>query len=261
MAEWLKGFGRKGKWYRRGWVALAAVWLPSVSATTYTYSLDEYSNGVDVCIAVQQALQRGLVLDAEEPLGLRRFRLSPKAVRYGFSLVHLTPVPKSQYGALVSQMVPIIGNQKAPLTKAELSENKAAVDRIINKYGATVYRAHFDNGNSGVAHDVYLLDMGLEGSSPDQPTDRNPTIFMANPDGTLNSYWGVNDETSGSPFIYKGKTYYARWEYLGPFMMKGGSGELHVYRSLSVPVPNAFVDYEVFPPPYCKIYQSEQGVR
>lgn len=246
----------RGKWA----LLLSMAATSSALATTYTFSRDGQSD-VPVCRAVQQALSRGLILDAEKPLCYRRFEVSPKAVRYGFTPIDFTPVPASRYRSLLSEMVLVSSNRRMPLTDAQHRENEASVKRLMGPYLIKLYQARFDNDNSGMTHVVYAEDSMLCPSGINAPLTTNPIIFMENVDGTMNKSWGVRDETSGSPFIYKGQTYYVRWTSLIGAALKNAWAQLDIYYDTPDLPGSPPKDYEVFSPPDCTIYQMKKGIR
>ncbi|WP_158884483.1 hypothetical protein [Rhodanobacter sp. L36] len=247
-------------WWKKGTLLIAVTGSTGALAVTYTFSRDGQAD-VPVCLAVQQALSRGLILDAQKPLCYRRFDVSIKATRYGFKPINFTPVSNSRYRSLLSQMMSIVNNSKLPLTKADKHENEAAVSRLMSSGAIKLYRAPFDNNNSGSSHVVYFLDSVRCPGDVEAPRSMNPTIFMENADGTLNRSWGVGDETSGSPFIYRGQTYYIRWTSLVGAALKNAWSQLDIYHNTPALPSSPPQDHETFSPPDCTIYQMKKGIR
>ncbi|HEV2540581.1 MAG TPA: hypothetical protein VGU03_12895 [Frateuria sp.] len=244
----------------KGILLFSVMGSTSALAVTYTFSRDGESD-VPVCRAVQQALSHGLILDAKKPLCYRRFEVSPQAVRYGFTPIDFTPVPADRYRSLLSEMMSIVANRKMPLTEADKQKNEAAVNRLMSSTPAKLYQAYFDNDNSGTLHVVYALDSVWCPGDAEAPLIWNPVIYMRNTDGTLNRSWGVGDETSGSPFIYNGQTYYARWSSLIGSALKNAWAQLDIYYDTPSMPGSPPQDHEVFPPPYCTIYQMKSKTR
>lgn len=227
----------------------------SAMATTYVFSRHGQREE-PVCQAFKKLLSNGLVTDAKEPLCFRRFSLDKRASKYGFNAIEIKGVQPSRYRALLKKMMVVAGGQPRPLTNAEQKKDEIAVDNLLKKYNIKIYRARFDNDNGGRAHVVYLEDVRW---CPDKNVDRNiganPTIFMAKPDGTLNKHWGFHDETSGNPVIYRGRTYYVRWNSLVGSVLKNGQSQLEIF-DYEPPVRGSPVPaHVVFPRSRCTIYQ------
>jgi hypothetical protein len=202
-------------------------------------------------------MAEGLVLDAEHPLCQRRFQLSPKSSALGLSNVEKTLLPASSYPGLMREVLPVVGGDELPLSKADQSQIEKIIDQHVKNDDLRIYAASFDADNAGKVRDGFIIDITLC-NDKDSYWDSSVTTAIKNSDGTLDRSWGVYGATAGIPFIYNSHTYYTKWKSLRGSVAKNMLAELDVFDSVPYSGELRKINpYSVLTPSYCIIYQSK----
>ena len=236
-------------------LTLAAGMLIGSSAFAVTYEVPaDYRSSF--CNPIRDALADGMLLDANGPICERRFRLSPRAKRFGLSPIRETLLPASRYPELLREILPVSRHERSPQSGADRIQDDAVVERFLTSGSLKILSARFDADNSGKSATVYVVDYSLC-NDPDSWSETNPAIYIKRDNGTFDSGWDGNYAT-GNPFMYDGRTYYARWQSLRGSVLKNVLAKVDIYES--VPFDSAHnrgSSSAGFTSSYCEIYQRK----
>jgi hypothetical protein len=222
-----------------------------------SYSIAEGYNDTGMCHAVKVALDKGWVVDAQNPLCERRFKLSKEAKSLGLSSIEMTLLPSSSYPDLMRKMLAVIGQEKNPKSMIDHDKDEKIIANHIKNNDTKIYEANFDPDNSGQIKKMYITDITLCGDK-NSYWDGSVTTAIQNEDGSIDPSWGVQDATAGIPFIYENKTYYLKWSSLIGSVKKGAKSQLDIYQS--VPYNDSLkkiIPFATFTPSHCTIYQMD----
>lgn len=246
----------KSKLIYKSLITLACMLSTSCAMAVSYFIVDGYENTA-MCQAVKKALADGMVLDAERPLCERRFELRPEARSLGLSGVEKTLLPPSSYMGLWLKMAQVEGNELTPPSEADRKRDEIIISKNMKIGVNKIYEGHFDADNSGKIQKIYIADgvmCNVDNLKDYYPDDSVSTYIVKN-DGRLDTKWGIHAVTAGIPFIFKGHTYYLKWQSLKGSPDKRMLAQLDVFDAMPFhPELKDIVPGAGFTPSYCKIY-------
>jgi hypothetical protein len=237
-------------------IALVCMLSTSGAMAVSYFIVDGYENTA-MCQAVRKALSDGMVLDAEQPLCERRFELRPQAKSLGLSGIEKRLLPPSSYMGIWLKMAQVEGGESMPPSDDDKKRDEIIITKNMKIGVNKIYESHFDVDNSGEIQKVYISDsvMCNVDNLSDYYPDDSVTTYIVKEDGTLDAQWGIHAATAGIPFIFKGHTYYVKWESLKGSPDKNMLAQLDVFDAVPFhPELRNIVPGGGFTPPYCKIY-------